>query len=108
MDMQIHLKYNLNIFSECLVKGAILAFSALFLSFYFDAPKKKLKPHKKLVLLFFHGDADGRAMLQGAYYVHCFIHFSECTAAVRGAILCMVLCACYHYIHAQEGVLTSD
>ena len=41
MDMQLYMKYNVNIFSECLVKGAILAFSALFLSFYFDAPKEK-------------------------------------------------------------------
>ena len=65
MDMQIHLNYDLNIFSECLVKGAILAFSALLLPLYFDAPKTKPEPHKKVVFLFSHGNADGRAMLQG-------------------------------------------
>ena len=41
MGVQFYMKHSLNIFSECRVKGAILAFSALFLSFYIDAPKEK-------------------------------------------------------------------
>ena len=40
--MPLRFDYSWNFFSECLVKGTMLAFSALVLSFSFDAPKTKL------------------------------------------------------------------
>ena len=91
MGMQFHMKYNVNIVSECLaiVKGASLAFSALFLSFHFDAPKEKNWNRTKSQR--FYSPMVTRMGVHWYKEFNMYI-FSEC--AVRGAILRMVLCTC--------------
>ena len=61
MNMQFHTNYNGFILSKFAVKVSILLFFTISRHFPATYLQSKIKSHKNLVHLFYHGNADGHA-----------------------------------------------